>query len=286
MKPEEVVVKAILDELERGVIPWRRAWSTTPPINAVSGKEYQGINHVVLSFAARTQDPRFLTYRQAKELGGHVRRGEHGYAVVFWKILEREVETEIGEEAKREIKKVPLLRYYTVFSVSQCEGIAEDKIAPKASLSSGDPIEAAERIVAKMPNPPAIKAGGNSAMYSPSSDTVFVPSPSAFVSPHHYYATLFHELIHSTAAPSRLNRRLSQENDAYSLEELIAEIGAAMLCAKAGILDDRLIENSAAYIKSWSSYLLDRPREIIAAASSAEKAKRYILGEHDEAKKD
>lgn len=251
--------------------PWHRPWTTQLPRNIVTGREYRGIN-VFLLASRGYGSPHWLTYKQATERGGHVRKGQHGAKVVFWKIGKREVEHADGEAIDR---KSVLLRYYTVFNLEQCEGIA----APEA-VRVVNPIEECERIVHGMPDLPAIEQDGR-AWYRPSTDTVGIPARNAFESAEGYYSTLFHELTHSTGHPKRIGREGIEKlntfaSETYSKEELVAEMGAAMLCGVAGI--ERLtLPNSAAYLKSWTDVLKGDSRMVISAASQAQKAADYIL---------
>ena len=227
----DVVTESIIKQLERGVAPWRKPWRTEMPANLVSKKEYRGINIFLL--ACQGYGSRYwLTYRQAQALGGNVKKGEHGTQVVFWKIGEfRKENAETGEIENR---KSILLRYYTVFNLEQCEGIKSPEPAPVIN-----PIEQCESIVRSMPNPPGFEQDSR-ACYRPSIDTVGMPARSAFHSAEEYYSTFFHELTHSTGHPSRVGREgIMNHNpfgsEDYSKEELVAEMGAAMLCGVAGI---------------------------------------------------
>jgi antirestriction protein ArdC len=221
--------------------------------------------------------PYWLTYKQATERGGHVRKGEHGTKVVFWKIGTRETEDADGDTIER---KSIVLRYYTVFNVEQCEGIA----APD-STRTVNPIEECERIVRQMPNPPAMEQDAR-AWYRPSTDTVGMPSRNAFNSAEEHYSTLFHELTHSTGHTKRVGRDGIEKlntfgSESYSKEELIAEMGAAMLCGIAGI-ERKTLPNSASYLQSWINVLRSDARMVVSAASQAQKAADYILGvRHD-----
>jgi antirestriction protein ArdC len=267
----EIVTKTIIKQLESGVAPWRKPWRTETPANLVSKKEYRGINTFLL--AVQGYGSRFwLTYRQARALDGNVKKGQHGSQVVFWKFGEYSKENEQGEAEKH---TSVLLRYYTVFNLEQCEGIKSP--APGSVIN---PIEQCETIIRSMPNPPRFEQDSQ-ACYRPSNDRVGMPARSAFHSAEEYYSTFFHELTHSTGHPSRVGRDgIMNHNpfgsEDYSKEELVAEMGAAMLCGVAGI-ESRTLDNSAAYLQTWISRLRSDSRLIVSAASQAQKAADYIL---------
>jgi antirestriction protein ArdC len=269
----EIVTSRILAELEKGEIPWRKPWRTLPPANLISKKPYRGINVFLLALAGYGSQY-WLTYRQAQALGGNVRKGEHGTKIVFWKFDKFETETADGETEER---KSAFLRYYTVFNLEQTEGLKALLALPPVF-----PIESAEVIVSGMPNPPAFEQDAQAA-YIPSRDTVTMPSRTAFDSQVEYYSTLFHELTHSTGHAKRLAREgfdTPQKfgSESYSREELIAEMGSAMLCGIAGI-EQATIINSAAYLQSWIKRLKADSRLVVSAASAAQKAADYIRGE-------
>lgn len=267
MNVYEVITNAILSKLDQGVIPWRRPWYAPAARNWKSGKLYNGINSLLL------QGGEYVTYRQALEAGGQVKRGEHGTPVVYfnWTVKENE---ETGKEERK-----AFLKYYTVFEVSQCEGL-EPK-TPEFKPLDFDPIEAAENIVAGYKDRPEIRHGVPRAFYNLTLDYVNMPERESFVSEEEYYSTLFHELTHSTAHETRLNRKDCKcakfGSKPYSREELIAEIGAAMLCGVAHI-EHATLDNSAAYIDSWRYALAKDSRLIVIAAQQAQKAADYIQG--------
>jgi antirestriction protein ArdC len=269
----EIITSQILTELEKGVVPWRKPWRTLPPANLVSKKPYRGINIFLLALAGYGSQY-WLTYRQAQALGGNVRRGERGTKIMFWKFHEYETETVHGETENR---TSAVIRYYTVFNLEQTEGLKALLTLPPAR-----PIESAEAIIAGMQNAPSYQQGFL-ACYSPSSDTLTMPSPYAFSSRAEYYSTMFHELTHSTGHAKRLAREgfdgpVEFASESYSREELIAEMGSAMLCGVAGI-EQNTLANSAAYLKSWITRLKSDSRLVISAASAAQKAADYIRGE-------
>ena len=268
----EIVTEFIIKQLESGVAPWRKPWGTGTPANLASKKEYRGINIFLL--ASQGYGSRYwVTYRQAQALGGAVRNGQHGSKVVFWKVREYPSENQKSEETEN--RKSILLRCYNVFNLEQCEGIKFPD--PVRAIN---PIEPCENIVRAMPNPPGFAQDAR-ACYRPSTDAVGMPARSAFLAAEEYYSTLFHELTHSTGHPSRLGREGIMNHspfgsEDYSKEELVAEMGAAMLCGAAGI-ESRTLGNSAAYLQTWINKLKSDARLIVSAASQAQKAADYIL---------
>ncbi|UOF82068.1 antirestriction protein [Caudoviricetes sp.] len=266
----EVINQRILDALEKGTIPWRKPWSGGGAArNLVSGKEYRGINSFILNLSDY-QSPYWLTFKQAKDLGGSVRKGEKGSPVMFWNFKEV---TEDGKE-----KTIPICRYYTVFNVAQCDGIE----SPDALVfvNTFTPIERAEMIVKSFASCPAIEHGSKGAFYRPANDTVSMPNRETFDTPSDYYAVLFHELGHSTGHEKRLNRDGIVHfngfgSHSYSKEELVAEFTAAFLCGHAGI--DNTLDRSAAYIASWLKVLRDNKTWLASAAGQAQKAADLIL---------
>lgn len=275
--PYAEVTARIIAALERGTVPWRHPWRSRGLRNAVSNRPYRGINLLVLGITALEHgydDPRWLTYRQAEGLGGHVRRGQRGTQVVLWKWLERRDEEE-GEASER----VPLMRLYTVFNVAQCDDLT---LADPDAGDDFDPIQRAEAIVSGYAGGPAVSHDADAAYYVPSRDEVHLPSRPAFRDADGYYATLFHELAHSTGHSSRLNREGYQTAVAfgspiYSREELVAEFAAAFLCHEAGIDASRL-DQSAAYIASWLKALQHDHRLAVVAAGQGQRAADHILG--------
>ena len=273
----QIVTDQIIKQLESGVAPWHRPWRTEPPCNLITGQEYRGIN--VFLLATQGYGSRYwLTFNQANKLGGYIRKGERSSIVTFWKIADEKTVTDAeGNERKT---RPFLLRFYHVFNVEQTEGIAD-----KLGLGNASPriprIDECERIVAHMPNRPPITQDAR-AWYKPSTDTIGMPSRNAFNSPEEYYSTLYHEMVHATGHPSRIGREGIEKlntfgSESYSKEELIAEMGAAMLAGVAGI-ERKTIGNSAAYLKSWIDVLKSDVRMVVLAASQAQKAADYIRG--------
>ena len=226
--------------------------------------------------------PYWVTFKQAKQLGGNVRKGERSTPCVFWKWIARKNEND--ETGETENKKIPLVRYYNVFNVEQCDGITHKRLeADHAEPVPFNPIEAAEAIVSGYPEPPTIAQDGRgSAFYRPATDSIHMPMQESFDSEAHYYATLFHELSHSSGSEKRLARpgvtnRARYGGHEYSQEELVAEMGAAFLLAEAGIDSDGLVDNSAAYVASWLKALRNDKKLVVLAAAQAQKAVDHIL---------
>jgi len=279
----DLITDRIIALLEQGVIPWHKPWDAASGAhrNLVSGKAYRGINAMLLA-SLGFGSPWFATFHQVKALGGAVKKGVHGFPVVFWKFLETAAEPDGEEERTGSKDRVPLLRYYTVFNLDQTEGIPAEKI-PALETRRCDPIEACQRIVDGMPQRPEIRHTTEArAYYRPSTDTVTMPLRESFHTAAEYFSTLAHELVHSTGATNRLARKSLEDwapfgTADYSREELVAEMGAGFLCAHAGI-ESATLENSAAYIQSWLRVLKDDRRAVIVAAGQAQKAADFILG--------
>jgi len=275
----QIITDRIIEIMEQGVIPWRKPWNSGReggPLNLVSKRHYQGINCFLLAcYGSNFGSPYWLTYNQAQHLGGNVKKGEKGTPVIFWKLYERE-----EPEADNGIITVPVLRYYTVFNVEQCEDIPIPE--PEGNTwAEHDPIEAAEAVILAMPNRPFVEIGGTRACYSPSRDHVHVPELFRYEHAEEYYSTFFHELAHATGHESRLNREGVTVphffgDSVYSREELVAEMAAAFLCGHTGI-ENVTIKNSAAYLQSWIRTLRGDRKLAIIAAAQAQKAANYIL---------
>jgi antirestriction protein ArdC len=273
----EIITEKIIKQLESGVAPWRKPWSCQTPANLVTQKEYRGLN--VFTLASQGFPSRFwLTFNQATKLGGRIRKGEKSSLVIFWNVgAERETTTQDGE---KETSRPFLLRYYSVFNLSQAEGI-DIPASLLQETRTNDPIITCEQIVANMPSSPGFEQS-EKAWYSPNNDLVGMPARGLFHSSEEYYATVFHELAHSTGHPKRLHREnfdspVSFGSESYSKEELIAEMTAAMLCGIAGI-EQNTLENSASYLNTWIARLKSDSRLLVSAASQAQKAADFIQG--------
>jgi antirestriction protein ArdC len=269
-----IVNERIIQHLEKGVIPWRQPWTNSGhPKNLITRKNYRGINVMLLSSLHYAQNY-FLTFKQVKELGGKVKQGEKSCPVIYWNWIEKEN----GQEQT----KLPLLRYYNVFNISQCEDIPQDKL-PITLEKQNDPIKACEDIISNMPNRPDIRHNEHRAYYSPTEDYINVPDAKTFIDSASYYSTLFHELVHSSGHSSRLNRNEVMGNNRfrskpYAQEELTAEMGACYLKSYAGIPIENL-DNNAAYINNWLGKLKGDKKFIVQASTQAQKATDYILNQ-------
>ena len=273
------VSERIVAELERGAAPWIKPWSATAgqnvPQNAVTNRPYSGCN-VILLWLARNRGwstPRFVTYKQAMEAGGNVRKGEQGTKVYFVKQLQ----VKDGEGGDAESRLIPMMREYTVFAVDQCEGLPD-------SIQTGKPM--------RVRNPDArdaladeflhstgadIREGHGEAFYVPSHDFISMPAFAAFKGADHFYNVSFHELTHWTGHKSRLDRDLKHRfgESAYAAEELVAELGAAFLAAEFGFDGD---VRNAGYIATCIGLLKADKRAFFTACSKASKAADYLRG--------
>lgn len=274
----EKVTGKIISLLESGIIPWHMPWVCGKAINYVSRKPYRGINTWLLSKAGE-----YLTFKQIQALGGKIKKGSKAHTVVYSKTITKHVSgaeetTEENVDGKT-VKRYFLLRYYTVFHLDDVENIQS-----KLKEYEHNPIEEAEKIIEGYDNKPKIVSESHGeAFYSPKLDYINIPPMNGFPTLEEYYSVLFHESIHSTGHVSRLGRFTDEAACAafgskeYSKEELVAEMGAAMLCGVAGI-ETMTINNSAAYIQSWLKVLKDDKKFVVQAASAAQKAADYILG--------
>ena len=276
----EQVTDRIIAALEAGTAPWVKPWSADfdgVPINAGSNRTYRGINRVLLTMEAFARGYRrnsWLTYRQAKELGGQVRGGQRGSLVVFYRL--REVPQAMADERSEDEPKpkvVPLLRAYTVFNVHQVEGLPERLTPPAPVQPAWGPQEAAERLLKA--SGARVLHGGATAFYSPLDDRIQLPPRDAFADAGSYYSTALHEAIHATGHPSRLDRQLGRRfgEAAYAAEELVAEMGGAFLCASCRI-DGKL--QHAEYIADWLKVLRGDKRAVFTASTKAQQAADFI----------
>jgi len=275
----QIVTNRIIEELEKGVIPWRKPWAGGGlPVNFITKKPYRGVNCLLL-WLSDYSEPYFLTFNQVNKLGGSIKPGSKSHIVVYWNWIDSKTE----KNSKGEPEKIPLLRYYRVFNIQQVSGIEYQSTTRNLSIFEKN--ENCEQVFNHYSNGPRLTHEEQRAYYRESADLVNMPKKETFFSSEEYYATLFHELIHSTGHSSRLNREgvvnvAAFGNEDYSKEELIAETGAAFLCARTGI-ENITLENSVAYIQSWLSVLKKDSRFLINATAHAQKAVDFITGEKE-----
>jgi len=283
----QTVTDQIVAMLESGVVPWRSPIlgrsKAGHPKNMNTGKQYRGVNVFLLAFTAFAKgygSSYWMTFNQAKERGGNVRKGEKSSMVVFWKQYET-TDRESGEKVN-----VPVLRYYNVFNAEQIEGV-EIPDAVKWEPIEFKPIEEAEKIATGYQGGPIVTYdGGQQAFYRPACDTVHMPEKTRFASVEEYYSTLFHELSHSTGHSSRLDRKCDTQpkpfgSPDYGKEELVAEMSAAFLCSHAGI-QPTVIANQTAYLAGWLKQLKSDKKLVISAAGQAQRSADWIRGERGE----
>lgn len=284
------VTDRMINLLEQGVTPWRCSWSQYGPArNYATGHIYSGINAVLMNLTPHPI-PYFISFKQAKSLGGKIRKGAKSSAVYFFKSYHKDQHGKtlnpeqvqalhgMGEETTR----IAFLKYFNVFNIEDVEGVEFD--IPEVTLKDHERINYCEELIQGIPNPPElVTEDANRAYYVPSSDKLNIPDLRQFETAEEYYSTLFHELTHSTGHASRLNRegvtKLNPFGSAdYSKEELIAEMGASFLCAHTGIDLPEVTENSAAYLQGWLSVLKADKKLIFKAAAEAQKAVDYMRG--------
>ena len=273
----ELVTNRIIEQLENNIIPWEKPWSGTidGAFNRISKKPYSILNQMLLKY-----DGEYASFKQWKDLGGHIRKGEKSEIVVFWKMYPIKEKQDDGTEI---IKTIPLLKYINVFHISQVDGVEPLKQKVTHDI---EPIDKAEKILNDYWNRENITiehVKGDKAFYSPMFDKIQLPLFEQFKQSEDYYSTAFHESVHSTMKTSRCNRQedrkgkvVSFASDEYSKEELCAEVGSAQLMNIVGIETTKSFRNSTAYIQSWLKVLRNDNKFIVSASSKAEKAVNYI----------
>lgn len=266
----------ILKMLDEGVVPWRKPWTSELPVNGVTKRSYSGFNSVWLAIRSYGS-PFWAGLRQWNKIKCRVRKGERG-ASIFIPIFKKRTDKATGDETS----SLVAFRMGRVFNAEQVTG----KNVPTVERREHTPIADAERIIADMPNRPAMHTDSVMAFYRSSTDTVHVPALGQFSKPEGYYATVFHELAHSTGHKSRLDREgigVDRSVGAYSQEELIAEFTAAMVCGTVGIAP-AVIENTVSYIAGWRKRLADGKVSVLAAAGAGQRAADYIRNKVPEPK--
>jgi len=274
----EAITERFIEQLKVGTVPWQKPWLSAQ--NIVSQKPYRGINSLLLG-SAPYKSPFWVSFKQALDLGGHVRKGEKSTPVIYYKFLEkRDAAGNLVIRADGTQARVPFIRWSNVFNLDQTEGITPPTLT--IGQTEQRPCEKAAAIVAQVKLCP-IHHIGFAALYSPERDVIQMPAPATFRTAEDYHHTLFHEMIHATGHGSRLDREgvtkpVRFGSDRYSREELIAELGAAFLSNEAGILNDVQFQNSAAYLASWIRKFEDDPRLIVSAAAQGQRGSDFVRG--------
>ena len=277
----EEITGRILEDLEKGVTPWEKPWKAGRglplPMNASTKKHYRGINVFVLWDEQEKRgfsSPAWVTFNQAKVLGGTVKKGEKGTGVVFYKRLAKTKSLHLDDEVMLEEQSFWVLRTYTVFNLDQVEGL--DHLKPKVeTVKPFAAIERAERLL-KDSGAKILHSVIDRAFYEPIRDQITLPLKESFTSPEKYYETALHEICHWSGAKHRLDREFGKwfGDQAYAFEELVAEMGAAFLCVSCGIPYDT---QHASYIGDWMKILKDHKRAIFTAAAKAQAAMDFVL---------
>lgn len=280
-----MVTERIISQLEKGEIPWKKPWAKCldGTFNRVTRRPYSLLNQLLL-----LHEGEYATFKQWDQIGGKVKKGEKAEIVVFWKLQDKEEREENGEIA---IKKIPILRYYNVFHVSQVENVLP---LIKTADFGTNPIEIAEKTLYDYLNREHITLSveeSDRAFYSLQTDSITVPKITQFEHAEEYYSTVFHECGHSTMIVARCNREKESKSvffgsEKYSKEELIAEITSAAIMNSIGLETPETFQNSAAYIQSWLNALKNDKKLIVSASGKAEKAAKYILGINEDEKEE
>lgn len=268
----ETISNRIIEQLEKGVVPWHKPWSGTADgaYSRVTGKAYSLLNQFMLPAGE------YVTFQQCKAEGGSIKKGAKSHMVVFWKMF---TATEKDDEGNETRHTFPLLKYYNVFNVEDTTLEAKRNKPNTANTTNAT----AEQVIENYLKGSGVKLNkvkSNNAYYSPLMDSITMPLLNQFTNENEYYSTLFHEATHSTGHKSRLNRITKLAafgNEEYSKEELVAEIGAAAILARLGLETKTSFNNSAAYINSWLKALKNDKRLVVSAAGKAEKAMELIL---------
>ena len=273
----EMVTDRIIAQLDQGVIPWQRPWRFTGNLknlayNRITKKPYSLLNQLIL-----LHEGEYATYKQWESIGGCVRKGEKAEIVTFWKILP------VKDEETGEMSHIPLLRKYSVFHISQVDGV--EAVPVEELPKPADPIPVGEKVIHDYVDGSELRLivrVSDKAFYSVTGDYINLPTKDQYDEIEEFYCTAFHEMVHSTGHEKRLKRKelcsySGFGSEMYSKEELTAEIGSACLMESVGIETEKCMKNSAAYIQSWLTALRNDKRMVVSAAGKAEKAVEYIL---------
>ena len=303
--PYQVITDTLITSIEAGTPAWRCGWNKlggalTRPISGGSGNPYNGINVLLLWCSGQAQgfhSDTWHTYKGAKGKSGQVRKGEKGSRIIKWLFfpLKDTVTGQVKLGPNGEPMTFGKMRLYTVFNACQIEWEEGSKYAPghvptvedHDGSEAGDNFEDAKVIFDAWATEVEVRHGGDRAFYRPADDFIQLPTFEQFEDEAEYFSTAFHEAVHSTGHSSRLNRKAKRKGsykEAYAFEELIAELGAAFLCADAGISQpEEPRADHASYLASWLKVLKDDPKAIVKAASRAEKAAKLVLAKAAEA---
>jgi antirestriction protein ArdC len=276
----QIITDRIISELEKGSTPWVKPWKrlrSTPgqgmPYNPVSGTIYSGMNHIWLSMMQGAYpSPYWLTLKHANQIGGHVKANEKGTPIVAFKIVRKETLV----NGKKETSAYPMIKHHYVYNVAQCEDITIPAM-PVEPEPTFNPDSSVMALVDRLGLENGLIHAGDSACYSPSRDCINMPPMAAFNSANGYHSTLLHESVHATGHKSRLDRDFSKRfgSEAYAFEELVAELGSAMLCAYTGI-DGEMQSNHVAYIANWLTVLRNDKKAILTASAKAQQALDFL----------
>jgi antirestriction protein ArdC len=282
----EIVTASAIEALEAGTVPWQKPWNgyTDGPLSLTTGKAYRGWNNLWLGFVGQGkgyESQFWATFNTISARGGKVKKGEQGEFAIFYKTLNVEDKDQPTDDGGFVSKQIPLLRYFKVFNLDQTEGVeVPERMKPK---KLGRPVAVLKGVQAALDayidGPEVIHRKGDRAFYTPDDDKITLPQRNQFKSSAFYAETLFHELVHSTGHKSRLDRFKGNESfgcETYAKEELVAEMGAAMLATRNNVKVDW--DNTAAYLKSWLGALKDDTQLLLRAATKANAAVDHIMG--------
>jgi len=300
------ITDSVLESLQKGTIPWEKPWSANAkrvqPRSVSTGKVYRGINWMLLSMMqGMYESPWWLTFKQARKLGGAVKKGEKATVVVLWQFIDQKHPAGHPKFGQPTGKRIPILKHFNVFNLDQCDMPEEvtDRLAKRLDRVAGPHVETGTEIKGKNVEIAhsktseyldreniQLKTNSQIAAYSPSTDTIMMPEVSTFNAAEAYLATLLHECVHSTGIKKRLDRGIesngSKGSESYAREELVAELGSAFAASRLGIDVPVVTDNRDAYIANWMKALEQDKKAIIWAAGRAEKATKFMLGEVDE----
>lgn len=272
-----IVTERIIKQLEQGYIPWKKPWVNCldGTFNRISRKPYSLLNQLLL-----THEGEYATFKQWEQIGGKVKKGEKSEIIVFWKMQEVTEKTETGE---KQVRNIPVLRYYNVFHISQVENVLP--LDDSENRFDTEPIEEAEKVFRGYAEREHITlhiGDGNKAFYRLFDDSITLPSMAQFERAEEFYSTAFHECGHSTMKATRCDREAENKgshfgNEGYSKEELVAEITSSAIVHSLGLETEDTFKNNCAYIQNWLSVLKNDKKFIVSATGKAEKAAKYIL---------